>query len=97
MGALAAFVIQASARPIVIDGVADRPTYTDGSTFRVQTNAGFTYLATLKCSGLWLESPSQITGPWTPLTATTSATINISGAQQFFRLRKPLCSRAGPF
>jgi len=32
---------------IVIDGVADRTTYTDNATFRVQTNTGFTYQVAL--------------------------------------------------
>ena len=35
------------AQNITIDGVSDRTTYTDAASFRVQTNAGFTYLATL--------------------------------------------------
>ena len=37
----------AQSQTITIDGVADRTTYTDRATFRVQTNAGFTYEVTL--------------------------------------------------
>ena len=40
-------------------------------------------------SGFWLEQATQVTGPWTPMTDTAPATVNISAAQQFFRLRKP--------
>src|SRR6185503_6104699 len=46
-GALVAFVVQVSAQGIAIDGVADRTTYSDAATFRVQTNAGFSYVVTL--------------------------------------------------
>ena len=37
----------ASAQTITIDGVADRVTRTNSATFRVQTNAGFSYAVTL--------------------------------------------------
>jgi hypothetical protein len=48
--ALAFFVsvtLSSFAQTITIDGVSDRGTFTDVAAFRVQTNAGFTYLATL--------------------------------------------------
>ena len=40
-------------------------------------------------SGYWLEEASHVIGPWTPVPDTAPATMNISAAQQFFRLRKP--------
>ena len=44
---LAATVVSTFAQGIVIDGVADRTKYDNQATFRVQTNASFTYAVTL--------------------------------------------------
>src|SRR6185503_39088 len=42
----------AFAQSITIDGVTDRSTYTDSVSFRVQTNAGFSYQVTLNGSAV---------------------------------------------
>ncbi len=44
---LGLFVLSVHAQSITIDGLADRVTRTNSATFRVQTNAGFSYAATL--------------------------------------------------
>lgn len=44
---LALFATSVAAQTLTIDGVADRTTYNDSATFRVQTNAGFSYAVTL--------------------------------------------------
>lgn len=44
---LVAMATAAFAQAIVIDGVVDRTKYDNQATFRVQTNAGFTYVVTL--------------------------------------------------
>jgi hypothetical protein len=45
--AIAATAAAALAQSIVIDGIADRANRTNSATFRVQTNAGFSYVVTL--------------------------------------------------
>ena len=45
--ALCGAVLSTFAQSIVIDGIADRANRTNSATFRVQTNAGFTYSVTL--------------------------------------------------
>ena len=47
LGALFFGMISAKSQSIVIDGLADRVTRTNSATFRVQTNAGFSYVVTL--------------------------------------------------
>jgi hypothetical protein len=40
-------------------------------------------------SGYTLEEADAVTGPWTRVTDISPATVNVTGAQRFFRLRKP--------
>jgi hypothetical protein len=47
LGMFGLIAASAQAQTITVDGLTDRATYTDSVAFRVQTNAGFTYLATL--------------------------------------------------
>ncbi len=47
VGAILLAAMAARSQSIIIDGVVDRTTYNDRATFRVQTNAGFTYVVTL--------------------------------------------------
>lgn len=47
LGVWALAVASMQAQSITIEGITDRSTYNDSVSFRVQTNAGFTYLATL--------------------------------------------------
>ena len=56
---LPAFVIPA--QNITVDGVADRTTYTDTASFRVQTNAGFTYQVTLNGAAVPAGATNRIT------------------------------------
>src|SRR5687768_16335064 len=47
LGLLSLTALGAFAQSITIDGVADRTTYNNSVSLRVQTNAGFTYGVTL--------------------------------------------------
>ncbi len=82
-GVLVAFVVHVSAQSIVIDGVADRTTYTDTATFRVQTNTGFSYAVTLN----GLAMPAGVSNRVTrmdyydlAITRTDTGTLAVSNA-----------------
>src|SRR5215212_3714209 len=61
LGFFLSATLSSFAQTITIDGLTDRTTYTDSVAFRVQTNAGFTYLATLNGTPIPVGVTNRVT------------------------------------